>query len=88
MKYYILIVIGAVLGYAICAFMTIAKVNPAPPRRCRDCTCGMLYDFDLAEDADELQKIISSINHVGWQLIAVTQDVGMCYTVFFGRPRR
>lgn len=47
----------------------------------------MIYDFELAEDIDELQKIISSINHAGWQLVAVTQDVGMCYTVFFGRPR-
>ena len=46
----------------------------------------MIYDFELAEDIDELQKIISSINHAGWQLVAVTQDEGL-YTVFFGRPR-
>lgn len=47
----------------------------------------MIYDFELAEDLDELQRILSSINLNGWQLVSVTQDIGMCYTVFFGRPR-
>ena len=37
MKYYLLIVIGAVIGYAICVVMTAARNDPAPPRRCRDC---------------------------------------------------
>lgn len=45
----------------------------------------MICDFDLAEDTEELQNILSSINSNNWQLIAVTQDKGM-YTVFFRRP--
>lgn len=37
MKYYLLILFGAVIGYAVCAVMAAARDDPAPPRRCGDC---------------------------------------------------
>lgn len=40
MKYYLLLLIGLLVGYAVCAIMIAARDDPAPPRRCRDCIHG------------------------------------------------
>lgn len=46
----------------------------------------MVYDFEFAEDIQELTSVIHQINRSGYTLVAVTQDGG-AYTVFFGRSR-
>jgi hypothetical protein len=45
----------------------------------------MVYDFEIADNASELVRVLNYINLHGYQLVAVSQS-GESYTVFFGRP--
>ena len=44
-----------------------------------------VYDFELADGADELPRLLHHINRYGYELIGVTQYRDE-YTVFFRRP--
>lgn len=46
----------------------------------------VIYNFELCADYEELKATLHAINHLGFDLISVTQDGRGVYTLFFRRP--
>lgn len=44
-----------------------------------------IYDYEICRSQAELQRAIEHINHHGYDLTSVTQDMYGTYTVFFRR---
>lgn len=76
---YIALSASALLGWILCILFTASKDRHSPAGR-------WYYDFHLAEDLDDLGRVLYTINESGYHLVSVSQDRLGMYTVFFGRP--
>jgi hypothetical protein len=44
-----------------------------------------IYDYEICDGVRQLERVMDTINHHGYDLVSVTQDLTGVYTVFFKR---